>query len=177
MGALPEHFMGEIVMFAGTYAPAGWDFCDGKLLSIGEYSALFAVIGNQYGGDGHTTFALPNLKDRFPLHRGNYYQQSMMGGSNQSQLSVNNLPAHNHKLKASSNTETITGSSVDPTNNVMAKTGREEIYTSFPSGENLVEMNDGSIETVGGGQAFNNMPPYLTLNFIICLDGLFPSRN
>lgn len=167
--ALPEHFLGEIVMFGGNYAPDGWAFCDGQLLDIMQYQALFSVIGDRYGGNGTTNFALPNLKARFPLHRGDVYPQGSYGGTTQTQISVNNLPAHNHKVMASSDNATLG----DPTNNILA-TSR---YNVYGEANNIIEMNASSTETVGGGQPFNNMPPFLSINFIICLEGLYPSRS
>jgi microcystin-dependent protein len=160
-------------MFAGNFPPAGWKFCDGTPLPISENDVLFQLIGTTYGGDGEETFNLPNLQSRVPMHQGTNAGQTFtlgeMGGVEQVTLSVQQIPVHTHALLASgtiANTQT-------PSGNVLAL-GSGQIYTS---NESLTTMNAQSIAPAGGSQPHENLQPYLCINFIISLFGVFPSQT
>jgi len=161
-------------MFAGNFAPAGWNFCDGSLLQISQYSALFNLIGTTYGGDGQTTFALPNLLGRVPVHQGtdtngNSYIIGQPGGVETVTLTVAQLPAHTHPAAVSSNP----GTSNTPVNNFFANwTGAQ--YSD--QGANTT-LNGGALLPVGGSQPHDNMMPFQAITFIISLFGVFPSQN
>jgi microcystin-dependent protein len=167
---MPEPYIGEIRMFGGNFAPNGWMFCDGQLLPISENDALFTLIGTTYGGDGENTFALPNLQSRVPLHPGTFAGQTFtigeMAGVEEVTLTVQQIPIHTHALVASdaiANTQT-------PGGNVVAR-GSGQIYTS---NESPVLMSSQSVTPVGGSQPHENLQPYLCINFIISLFGVFP---
>ena len=160
-------------MFAGNFSPAGWALCDGQLLAISEYDTLFNLIGTTYGGDGQTTFALPNLLGRIPLHQGTGVGTSYVigesAGSEQITLLTNQLPAHTHALQAS----TADGTSADPTGTLWA----ESDARSFNSGAPDQAMHASALSAVGGTQPHSNLMPYLAINFIISLFGVYPSQN
>lgn len=168
-----EGFIGEVKMFAGNFAPRGWAFCEGQLLSISQYQALFSILGTTYGGDGRTTFALPDLRGRVAIHPGtgpglspkNLGQQ---GGSETVTLNAGQLPNHSHQFK----TTTDQANSVNPTNSILA-TPNSDIYSN--KAVNFYMQN--VIGKTGGDQPHENMPPYTAINFIICIEGIFPSRN
>ena len=169
-------FIGEIRLFAGNFAPRGWAFCDGQLLSISSNAALFSIIGITYGGDGRTTFALPDLRGRVPVHAGagpglTAREQGEVGGKEAHTLSVDEMPAHGHAARASS----ASGGRRSPEDHVWAAYGW--VSGPYSSGEPNVDMGDGAIGTQGGSQAHDNMPPYLGLRYIIALQGVFPSRT
>lgn len=153
-------------MFAGNFAPAGWMFCDGALLPISEYETLFVLIGTTYGGDGESTFALPDLQSRVPLHQGNGFILAETGGAEEITLTVQQIPAHSHPMLGSSDSAT----SPTPAGHVYAAA---DIYTA-PSGSPS-NMNPQAVTSVGGSQPHTNMQPYLAVNFIISLFGIFPS--
>lgn len=172
---MSEPFTAEIRIFAGNFAPRGWAFCDGQLLPISQNTALFALIGTTYGGDGRTTTALPNLQGRAPMHpgRGPGLTARRLGertGSEISSLSEAQIPSHNHTL----NSLPLAGNRNTPGGNVFARSTTVTPYR--PSGS-LVDMASAAVPTVGGGQAHNNVQPFLAMNFIIALVGLFPSRG
>lgn len=176
-----DPLLGEIMMFAGNFAPRGWAFCDGQLLPIAQNDALFSLLGTTYGGDGRTTFALPDLRGRAPIHAGNgpglsNYQLGWRGGAETTTLSISNLPSHNHTLNASEQPATT----AEPLNNYLphGETGRVEAkeYVTPPP-YSLVSLNNESIGYTGGSQPFNNVMPFLTINFCIALQGIFPSRS
>ncbi|MBA4008151.1 MAG: phage tail protein [Hyphomonas sp.] len=177
-------FIGEIRLFAGNFAPVGWAFCDGSLISIEENNALFALIGTNYGGNGQTTFALPDLRSRVPLHQGpgpglsiNYVVGEAIG-TEQVTLSSNNMPAHQHSVIAT----TATGSVTTPGPTVMLATPVEAgVATSLyvvpgSSTVNQAPMAAQSIGSTGGGQPHENMMPFQAINYIIALFGVFPTR-
>lgn len=166
---MSEAFIGEIRMFGGNFPPLGWAFCDGQLLSIAENTALFALIGTTYGGDGQTTFALPDLRGRIPLHQGNGYAMGQVGGSETVTLILNQTPAHSHVPTAQSGT----GVQSSPTNGVWAASSLNQFTTNSPN----VAMNAAAVGIAGGSQPHDNMMPFLVLSYIIALEGLFPSRN
>ena len=171
---MSDPFLGQIIMFAGSFPPRGWAFCDGTLLPISNNQALFSLLGTTYGGDGRTTFALPDLRGRVPIGFGqgsglSNYNQGINGGQETVVLTANQIPSHTHLLYGISEED----NSRDPTNNFLSKPN-VEIYNS--STTNLVSMNAVAIGTTGG-TAHENRQPSLGINFIISLEGTFPSRN
>ena len=166
---MAQPYVGEIRMFAGNFAPAGWMFCDGQLLPISEYETLFQLIGTTYGGDGQSTFALPNLKSQVPLHQGNGFILAETGGAEDITLTVQQIPVHSHPLLGSG----AAASGKTPPNNMLAKAAGL-IYTNNP-GRGLAVMAAGAVSPVGGSQPHTNLQPYLAINFIISLFGIFPS--
>lgn len=175
---MAQPFIGEIRMFAGNFNPAGWEFCSGQLMPISENDTLFVVIGTTYGGDGQETFALPNLQSRIPLHfgtnaaTGTTYQIGEASGVESVTLTVNQIPVHTHPLLASLDS----GSQANAGNNILAAQSPVSIYRPNATPPN-VPMNASSVSAVGGSQPHDNMQPYLCINYIISLFGLFPSPN
>ncbi len=171
---MSQPFIGEIRIFAGSFAPAGWNFCNGALLPISEFEALFALIGTTYGGDGQQTFQLPNLQGRVPVHQGPGPSLSNrvvgeVGGTESVTLTANQIPAHSHALRASS----ALSSGAAGAGGVLA-TAAVSIYgTAAPS----VPMAAQAISSQGGSQPHNNMAPYLGISYIISLFGVFPSQG
>lgn len=169
-------YVGEIRMFGGNFAPQGWMFCDGSLLPIsGEYETLFYLIGTTYGGDGNSTFALPDLRGRIPAHMGigpglSPYTIGETLGSEEVTLTNNQIPSHTHTMSASSNI----GGRTNPTNNVLARSTNADIYSGdAPNGA----MAGTAVSTVGGSQPHGNLMPTLCVNFIISLYGIFPTPS
>jgi microcystin-dependent protein len=155
-------------MFAGNFAPAGWMFCEGQLLPISENETLFQLIGTTYGGDGESTFALPDLRGRIPMHQGNGFILAETGGAEEITLTVNQIPAHSHPLLASSSGGTL----ATPVNNLLAESVAINPYIEDQANNN---MNAAAVAAVGGSQPHTNFQPYLCINFIISLFGIFPS--
>lgn len=153
-------------MFAGNFAPAGWMFCEGQLLAISENEILFQLIGTTYGGDGQSTFALPDLRGRIPIHQGNGYILAEAGGVEEVTLTVSQIPSHNHMPRASSGG----GSSTSPANHVWAGSSVNQ-FTTSTAGATM----GAQLQPTGGNQPHSNMQPYLCVNFIISLFGVFPS--
>jgi microcystin-dependent protein len=166
---MSQPYIGEIRMFGGNFAPAGWAFCDGSILSIAENDTLFTLIGTTYGGDGQTTFALPNLQSRVPVHMGNGFTLAQTGGEEQVTLTVNQIPAHSHVPQANSGT----GTQTSPAGNVWASSSNFPYATNAPS----ASMNPGAVGLAGGSQPHDNMVPFLAINFIISLFGIYPSQS
>ena len=167
---MAQPYVGEIRIFAGNFAPAGWMFCEGQLLPISENETLFQLIGTTYGGDGQSTFALPDLRGRLALHQGNGYLLAETGGAEEVTLTINQIPAHSHPLLGSSGN----GSQSSPQNNVLASSTLIKPY----SGEAAdTAMAATSISSIGNNQPHTNFQPYLCLNYIISLFGIFPSQN
>ncbi|HEX8071758.1 MAG TPA: tail fiber protein [Pyrinomonadaceae bacterium] len=158
-------------MFAGNFAPAGWALCQGQLLPISENDALFNLIGTTYGGDGQTTFALPNLSSRLPLHQGNAFVIGETGGTETVTLTTQQLPIHTHAATCVAGTNT--GSAASPGNNIWASQASVAVYANQPPTAN---MNPAAVSIVGGSQPHDNMMPYLPINFIISLFGIFPHQ-
>ncbi|HEY0518296.1 MAG TPA: tail fiber protein, partial [Ilumatobacteraceae bacterium] len=154
-------YVGEIRLFAGNFAPAGWMFCAGQLLPISENETLFQLIGTTYGGDGQSTFALPDMQSRVPIHQGNGFTMAETGGVEDVTLTVQQIPAHNHALLASSNN----ASSANPNGRVLAQTPSHTPYYSQPSPNQI--MSAASVGAAGGSQPHTNMQPYVCVNFII----------
>jgi microcystin-dependent protein len=168
-------YVGEIRMFAGNFPPNGWMFCEGQPLPISENEVLFQLIGTTYGGDGEETFNLPNLASRVPIHMGTgpdgtTYQIGEMAGTEQETLTTNQIPAHNHPLIGSAGT----ANSQVPTN-LMLATAQAQTYTNLTDG--LTTMAANSIGPAGGSQPHENTQPFLCINFIISLFGVFPSQT
>jgi microcystin-dependent protein len=167
---MAQPYVGEIRMFAGNFAPAGWMFCEGQLLAISEYDTLFNLVGTTYGGDGQSTFALPDLRGRLPLHQGGGFTLAETGGVEQVTLTVSQLPAHAHSLAASTND----ASAANAAGNVLAQTAS---YTPYVSSVVPVTALAPSLATTGGSQPHSNFQPYLCIDFIISLFGIFPSQT
>jgi microcystin-dependent protein len=168
---MAQPYVGEIKMFGGNFAPAGWMLCQGQLLPISENETLFQLIGTTYGGDGQTTFGLPDLRGRIPIHMGNGYTLAQQGGTESVTLTQAQLPSHNHPLSASTNGVSSAGTPADAT----ATTGSTLLYAA-PSGA-APDATMGPLGAFGGSQPHDNMAPYLCVNFIISLFGIFPSQN
>lgn len=164
-------FMGEIRVMSFNFPPKGWAQCNGQLLPINQNQALFSLLGTNYGGNGQTTFGLPDLRARVPVYTGLGFTLGQRSGETAHTLSVTELPAHQHVLQA-----TATGAAGPiPTSNLLATSAATDPLYSNPAG--LVNLDSSALATVGGGQAHPNMQPYLVLNFCIALQGIFPSRN
>ena len=166
---MAQPYVGEIRIFAGNFAPAGWMFCEGQLLPISEYETLFNLIGTTYGGDGQSTFALPDLRGRVPIHQGNGFTLAETGGAEEITLTVQQIPAHSHPLLGTA----VNGTSPNPGGSLLAQPAAT-IQPYTVEGATL-SMNAGSIGPVGGSQPHTNFQPYLCLDFIISLFGIFPS--
>ena len=165
---MAQPYVGEIRMFAGNFAPAGWMFCEGQLLPISENETLFQLIGTTYGGDGESTFALPDLRGRIPIHQGNGFILAETGGAEEITLTVNQIPAHSHPVLGSSSI----ANDANPQGKIVA-----EASTFFPylNAAPIVSMATQAVSSVGGSQPHTNFQPYLCVDFIISLFGIFPS--
>lgn len=174
-----EQYIAQIIMFAGNFAPRGWALCDGQLLSIAQNQALFSLLGTTYGGDGRTTFGLPDLRGRVPIHAGTgpgltTVRLGQKGGSETNQLSVNQLPEHNHTgaVQAVSPIPRGENTGPNPENAYIAEGG------VFAMGKNATMAADSvTIGKTGGNLPVNNIQPYQSVNYIIALVGIFPPRN
>ncbi|MFB4330057.1 phage tail protein [Paenibacillus sp. CR_12] len=168
---MSESYLGEIRMFAGNFAPQGWALCNGQLLSISENEALFALLGTTYGGDGQTTFALPDLQGRIPIHKNVAHPVGEKGGTESVTLTLNQMPQHTHIPHANGQTNAVGGT---PQNSIWGQTSRRSF--SDGSGKTPVGMNTQLLSSVGGGQPHDNMMPTTTISFIISLYGVFPPQ-
>ena len=171
---MSEPFLAEVRIVGFNFAPRGWAFCDGQILPINQNQSLYSLLGTTYGGDGRTSFALPDLRGRTPIHvgRSNGGERHDLGsksGEETHTLSANEMPQHDHVLQATNNPATVTSAAGHVLGRVTS-----DVYTDLDSSVNLAS---GTSLNVGGGQAHENMQPYLALNFCIALQGLFPSRN
>lgn len=167
---MSDAFISEIRIFSISYAPRGWAFCNGQLLPIAQNQALFSLLGTTYGGDGRVNFALPDLRGRVPIHTGNGHTLGERGGEQAHTITTQEMAAHSHTLNA----VTATGDAVVPTNNALADSP-SQLYA--PAAGSLTPLLPASVTTVGGSQAHQNMEPFLTLTFCICLSGIYPSQN
>ena len=173
-----QPYIGEIRMFAGNFAPVGWAFCNGQAMPISENDALFTLISTTYGGDGQETFNLPNLQSRVPMHMGTgpsgtTYQIGEMAGTEQETLSVQQIPSHSHVELASNSQAT----SQDPTGRVLALPNSSQPNLIFWGSDSVATMNPQAIQVTGGSQPHENTQPFLCINFIISLYGIFPTQT
>lgn len=172
---MAQPYIGEIRMFAGNFAPAGWSFCDGQLMPISENDALFTLIGTTYGGDGQETFALPNLQSRIPIHQGTgpsgvTYQIAEAAGTESETLTLQQIPVHNHPLLASMGT----GTQNSPAGEVLASGSSVSIFRPQAPTQPLAAQ---TLNPAGGSQPHENMVPFVCINFIISLFGIFPQQT
>jgi microcystin-dependent protein len=165
-----EPFLGEVKMISWNYPPKGWAFCNGQLLPINQNQALFSLFGTMYGGDGRVNFALPNLQGRVPIHQGNGQVQGQAGGEQTHTLTKTEMPQHLHFVVADTDPGTATPSGTSR----LAASSSQALYAP-PN--NLTAMDPGVIGNAGGSQPHQNMQPYLCINFIVALQGIFPSQN
>jgi len=169
---MAQPYVGEIRMFAGNFAPAGWMFCEGQLLPISENETLFQLIGTTYGGDGQSTFALPDLRGRVPIHMGNGFILAETGGVEEVTLTVSQIPAHSHPFLGT----TTQAASFAVFNQLPAVT--QLVSTSaYGTDTPLLNLAPNAVSSVGGSQPHTNFQPYLCVDFIISLFGLFPQQN
>ena len=166
---MAQPYVGEIRMFAGNFPPSGWMFCEGQLLPISENETLFQLLGTTYGGDGESTFALPDLRGRIPIHQGNGFILAETGGAEEITLTVSQIPAHSHPALATASV----ASDGNPGNQVLGESrpGASGFYEDTPG----VNMAATAVSSVGGSQPHTNFQPYLCVDFIISLFGIFPS--
>lgn len=165
---MSEPFLAEIKIVGFNFAPRGWALCDGQILPITQNESLYSLLGTTYGGDGRTTFALPDLRGRAPMHVGNGHRQGQKSGEESHTLSVTEIPAHKHTAGASP----ADADAADPNGATLGSAN--DLYRDAT---NLTPLHTATLANSGGGQAHNNMQPYLTLNFIIALQGTLPPRN
>ncbi len=181
-----EGFIGEIKMFGGNFAPRGWALCEGQLLAISDNTALFSILGTIYGGDGRTSFALPDLRGRAPVGAGqgpglSPHRQGQRGGTEVVSLNTGQLPAHSHEVTAL--TSTLKCNNKEATESIgEGQTFGKAAVNIFNEETANLNMNitltaSGEVGNTGGSQPHDNMPPYLGMNYIICTQGIFPSRN
>ena len=166
---MAEPFLSEIRVFSFNFAPKGWALCNGQLLPINQNQALFSLLGTTYGGDGRVNFALPNLQGRVPIHTGNGHTLGERAGEPAHTLSIAEMPAHAHSAQASA----AAGTQNVPANNMVLSQRAAEIYRAPSS---LAPMVAGTLANLGGSQTHLNMQPFLTINFCIALQGIFPSQ-
>jgi microcystin-dependent protein len=169
---MSEPFLSEIKVVSFNFPPKGWALCNGQFLPINQNQALFALLGTTYGGNGQTTFALPNLRGRVPIHFGSGHTLGEAAGSTNVTVNIQQLPTHLHALQASTTAATL---DTPDTTTLLGGSAPNDLYVG-PAGA-LVAMNPASVSSIGGSQPHNNMMPYLVLNFIIALQGIFPSQN
>jgi len=179
---MAEPFIGQIIMFAGNFQIRGYAFCNGQTLAISQNTALFSILGTTYGGNGQTTFALPNLQSRVPIHFGqgpglSPYVLGQQAGSENVTLTSQQMPAHNHNVLTNSSN----GNSSTPENNFIAPAvlsgATPTAVNGYRNSQDGTLMNAQSLSIAGGNQPHPNIQPYLALNFLIALQGIFPSRN
>lgn len=165
---MAQPYVGEIRMFAGNFAPVGWNFCDGSILQISENDTLFQLIGTTYGGDGQSTFGVPDLRGRVPIHKGGSFTLGETGGVETVTLTVPQMPTHSHPMLASSNTANQT----TPQTTVLATPTVSDLYRVGMANSPMATQ---AVTSAGGNQPHENFQPYLCVNFIISLFGLYPS--
>jgi microcystin-dependent protein len=168
-----EPFLSEIRIMSFGFAPKGWALCNGQQLPINQNQALFSLLGTTYGGNGQTTFALPDLRSRAPMHMGQGFTLGQRGGEENHTISQSEMPAHIHP--ATADVKAGDANAFNPTNSYLANTAPIQMYSA--GSNNMVPMFPAMVSTIGGSQAHTNQQPYLTLNFCIALQGIFPSQN
>ena len=168
---MSDPFVGEIKMFAGNFAPRGYAFCDGQLLAISQNEALFSLLGTIYGGDGRTTFGLPDMRGRLPMHAESIFNLGQRGGVETVTLSIAQMPQHEHGIAAT----TDFGSDNDPSGGLPATAAGENLYNATVAPDSSLDF--GTITATGGNQPMTNLMPFQCVNFIIALVGIFPSRT
>jgi len=168
-----EPFLAEVRMFGFDFAPRGWAFLDGQILPINQNQSLYSLLGTTYGGDGRTTFALPDLRGRTPIHEENGYRLGAKSGEEAVTLSASEIPNHTHAAMASASP----ADSNSPVDHVLAAEVSPDAAYRVAEAANMTALRAETVTNAGGGQAHDNMQPYLTLNFCIAMQGLFPSRN
>ena len=166
---MSEPFLAEVRIIGFNFPPRGWAFCDGQLLPVHQNQSLYSLLGTIYGGDGRTEFALPDLRGRVPIHVGGDHRQGQKSGEETHTLTINEMPYHDHVLQASSQS----GDAPIPSGFVLAQPNTD----IYGSPNQLVDLKPGTVANTGGGQAHENMQPFLTVNFVIALQGKFPPRN
>lgn len=178
-----EPYVGEIRIFAGNFAPAGWMFCNGQLLPIAEYEVLFALIGTTYGGDGQETFALPDLCGRVPIHMGTNYVIGQKGGTESETIINQTMPSHSHNVTGKISIP-VRGDSVghlaSPINNAIAVSPNKKFFSKTASATGVMaplDLGNSTVMTSGGSQPHENMQPFIAVNYIISLYGVFPSQT
>lgn len=174
-----DPYLGDIRLFAGSFAPVGWVLCDGRLLAISQNDALYAIIGTTYGGDGVNTFGVPDLRGRLPVGQGNGpgLTSRVIGqqfGVESVTLLTDQIPSHNHTLNAST---AMPSTSPSPAGTVFAHSDADKIYVSSPTGPVPETLNPATVQAAGGTQPHNNIMPTTAINYIMCVAGIFPSRN
>lgn len=165
---MSEPFLAEVRVMGFDFAPRGWAFCDGQILPINQNQSLYSLLGTTYGGDGQTSFALPDLRGRTPIHAGNGHQIGQKGGEETHTLAVSEMPNHDHAWKATSDN----GDAPDPTGNMLGA-----YLNGYRDETDPTDLVGGTVTNVGDGQSHENMQPFIAVNFCIALRGLFPSRN
>lgn len=181
---MTEPFLGEIRIISWNYAPKGWAFCNGQFLPINQNQALFSLLGTMYGGNGQTTFALPDLRGRVPIHVGGGFTQGQLGGETAHTVTISELPTHNHFLQANATALATSNSATPVAGGSLGQTiGQPPTGASYPLSlytanvANLGTQASQEVGNTGGSQPHENRQPFLALNFIIALQGIFPSRN
>jgi len=180
---MSEPFLSEIKVVSFNFPPKGWALCNGQLLPINQNQPLFALLGTTYGGNGQTNFALPNLRGRLPIHFGGSHSLGEAAGSTSVTINLQQLPTHTHQLMGRTDIVDADFGPQDPAGRLYAgaqvslQGGNKTPGLIYANPSNLVTLNAGAVSNVGGSQPHNNMMPYLTLNFIIALQGIFPSQN
>ncbi|MDE4135066.1 tail fiber protein [Phaeobacter sp. QD34_3] len=170
---MAEPFLAEIRIVGFNFAPRGWAFCDGQFLPINQNQSLYSLLGTTYGGDGRTSFALPDLRGRTPLHVGNGHSLGTRSGAETMTLTTAQIPSHDHVAKASS----LPGNAREPSGALLAaEVAPDAAYATVGAGTSRT-LRAGTVTNVGGGQAHDNMQPFMAINFCIALQGLFPSRS
>ncbi|WP_103223677.1 phage tail protein [Roseibium marinum] len=170
---MSEPFLAEVRMIGFNFPPRGWAFTDGQILPINQNQSLYSLLGTTYGGDGRTSFALPDLRSRTPIHKGNGYTLGQKGGAETVTLNAAEIAAHTHTVKAVS----VAGDNRSPDGTLFGSEIEPDYGYRDPEAASMTALRPGTVTNAGGGQAHNNMQPYETLNFCIALQGLFPSRN
>ena len=170
---MSEPFIGEIKIISWNFPPKGWAFCNGALLPINQNQALFSIFGTTYGGDGRVNFALPNLQGRVPIHMGQGFTLGQRGGETAHTLTMSEMPAHTHPIKSTN----AAGDVANPHNAYPANAAPTQLYSTGSSPTQAVAMNPAMISSIGGSQPHENEQPYTVVNYIVALQGIFPSQN